>query len=510
MESESVKNKRIAKNTVFLYARTLLIMLVSLYTSRIVLKALGVDNYGVYDVVGGFVAMFAIVTSPISNAISRFLIYGLGKGDLEHLKKVYSTSVNILLLLGLIVVLIGETFGIWFLNQKLNIPPESMTAANWVLQCSIFSTVLGLINIPNSATIIAHEKMSIYAYMSILEACLKLGLAFSVLYLPFNSLITYAIGLLIISLILRASYVIYCSSKFQECKYTFGIDKKLFKEMTGFAWWTFLGNTAFIFNNQGSAMLMNIFFGVVINTAKGLAATVQSAVMNLINSFTTAFTPQITKSYAEGNFQYMYSVMSRGSKFSVFIMLLFLIPLEFEAPIVLKLWLGEVPPFATLFLRLTLLCSFTNLIGTPFLQGIMATGKIKKYQIAMTLIGCTVFPLTWLTYKLGGAVQMFYWIFVIIYNILIWVRMIYVQELLGYKVKKFAVEVFLPILRCTILSAIPGIIISYLMEDSYLRLIVLTLVTLIFSSLIIYRLGMTNGERNFIMTKIKNRLNYGY
>lgn len=478
-------------------------MIVSLYTSRIVLKALGVDNFGVYNVVGGFISMFSIVSGPVSSSISRFITFGLGKGDLQKLRVTFSTSVNVLLLLGLIILILGETFGVWYLNHKLNIPPESIAGANWVLQCSLFSMLLGLLNIPYNAAIVAHEKMNVFAYMSILEVVLKLGVAFLVVAIPDNKLIYYSVGILLCYVLMRVIYWIYSVRSFEECRYQFNFDKKTGKEMTSFAWWSFFGNTAYMFNTQGVAILMNLFFGVILNTAKGIASQVESAVISFITSFTTAFTPQITKSYAEGNKEYMYSVMSRGSRYSIYLFLFFLVPLEFEAPIVLRLWLGEEPLYTVTFLRLSLFCSAIMMLGGPFLQGINATGNIRNYQIVITLTGCLVFPLTWLAYKLKFPPQLFYWIYLGIYNILVWIRMWYVKKLLGFKISTFTKEVFFPIVFSIILAFIPGYLIYILLPDNIGRLFIMTGVCLVTTALIVISVGMSKSERAFLFSKFQ-------
>lgn len=500
---------RIARNTLFLYLRTFITMIISLYTSRLVLQALGVSDYGVYNVVGGFVSMFSVAIGPISSAISRFITYELGKGDLKKVKVIFSTSVLVQIGLGLVVLLIGETFGIWFLNNKLNIPNDSIYAAHWVLQSSIFSMIVGLTSIPYISAIVAHEKMDFFAFVSILEVVLKLCLVLLLIIAPFNKLIFYSVGILIVSIIARIVYGTYCTHKFEVCRFKFTFDRAIFKDLTGFACWAFLGNTAYVFNTQGVSILMNIFFGVILNTAKGIAMQVEGAVMSFINSFMTAFYPQITKSYAEDNMGYMYSVMCRGSKFSFFLLLLFIVPLEFESPQVLKLWLGEVPEYSVLFLRLSLICTATMMLGSPFTQGIMATGTIRNYQIAVTLIGCLVFPLTWLAYKLGYKPEMYYWVYFIIYNVIIWVRMWFVKRLLGFKLKSFFMEVYFPIVRCTVLSIIPAVLIYMAMQDSYLRLVILTAVTLCTTTLIVLYIGMTKGERSFAISKIKTVLKIG-
>lgn len=503
LESSKVKNERILRNTLFLYMRTFFTMIVSLYTTRVIIRELGIDDYGVYNVVGGFVGMFSIVVGPISNAISRFLTFELGKGNLDRLKITFSTSVNVQIVFGLIIIIIGETFGIWFLNYKLNIPTGSLIAANWVLQCSLISMVISLINVPFFSSIVAHEKMDAFAYMSILEVILKLLLALSLSLSINNKLIFYSIGILAIGIIMRGLYGVYCTRKFEECHYELKFDKAIFKEMFGFAWWSFFGNTSYILNTQGVSMLMNIFFGVVINTAKGIAMQVEGAVLSFVNSFMSAFNPQITKSYAENNMEYMYSVMCRGSKFSFYLLLLFIIPIEFEAPLILKLWLGEVPEYSVSFLRLSLISVASLMLGNPFLQGILATGTIKGYEIAVTIVGCLVFPLTWVAYKIGFYPEIFYWIYIFIYNVLIWIRMRFVKKLLGFKIKVFISNVFLPIICCSLVAILPALCIYLILPESLIRLIILTLVSLIATSFTVLYLGMTNRERAFVIDKVQ-------
>ena len=482
--------------------RTFFTMIVSLYTTRVIIRELGIDDYGVYNVVGGFVGMFSIIVGPISNAISRFLTFELGKGNLDRLKITFSTSVNVQIVFGLIIIIIGETFGIWFLNYKLNIPTGSLIAANWVLQCSLISMVISLINVPFFSSIVAHEKMDAFAYMSILEVILKLLLALSLSLSINNKLIFYSIGILAIGIIMRGLYGVYCTRKFEECHYELKFDKAIFKEMFGFAWWSFFGNTSYILNTQGVSMLMNIFFGVVINTAKGIAMQVEGAVLSFVNSFMSAFNPQITKSYAENNMEYMYSVMCRGSKFSFYLLLLFIIPIEFEAPLILKLWLGEVPEYSVSFLRLSLISVASLMLGNPFLQGILATGTIKGYEIAVTIVGCLVFPLTWVAYKIGFYPEIFYWIYIFIYNVLIWIRMWFCKRILGFRIKNFVKGVFIPVILCTLLSIpVPGII-FFMMDDTIVRLLVLTLSSFITSTIIILSVGMTSMERKYILSKI--------
>lgn len=477
-------------------------MIISLFTSRLILEALGVDNFGIYNVVGGFVGMFSIISGSLSSSISRYLTYTLGKGDLRVMKTVFATSVNVQLILAVVIVIVGETVGLWFLNYKMNIPPGRMYAANWVLQCSIFSFVMGLICTPYNASIIAHEKMNVFAYMTILDVILKLVFVYVLFITPFDILITYSVSLVLISLLMRIIYGVYCTRKFKECRYEFVFDKKLLKQMTGFAWWSFFGNTAYIFNTQGVNMLINVFFGVIFNAARGIVGQVERAVMSLVGQLSTAFTPQITKSYAEGNKEYMFSIINRGTKLSIFLYLLILIPLEFEAPIVLKIWLNDVPDYSVLFLRLSLFCNLIMQLGGPSYTAVMATGDIKNYQIAVTIVGCLVFPVTFIFYKLRFSVQSTYFVYIVIYSILIYIRLIFMKKLLGYNPMEFFNKVLIRVIITTLMSMVIPSLIFVLMDDTISRLVILTLSSLISTSTIIFVLGFTQSERQFISQKI--------
>lgn len=503
MESTQEKNKRIARNTLLLYCRTFITMCISLFTSRLILETLGVDNYGIYNVVGGFVAMFTIISGSLSSSISRYLTYGLGKGDLKELRLLFATSINVQAILAFVILILGETIGLWYVNDKMNLPPERLYAANWVLQCSIFTFILNLFSSPFGACIIAHEKMSIYAYMSILEVTLKLGFVYYLFITPFDKLITYAVSLAFISLIMQSIYIFYCHKHFLECRFKLGFEKKTLKEMTSFAWWNFFGNCAYIFNTQGVNMAVNSFFGVVFNAARGVVGQVENAIMSLINNFTTAFTPQITKSYAEGNKDYMFDLMCRGSKFSFLLFLLILVPVEICADSILHIWLKEVPDKSALFLRLSLFCSGTMLIGNPFLTGIMATGNIKVYQIVITLTGCLVFPLTILAYYLGAPVEISYIIYFLVYNGLIWVRMVFVKRLLQFPISRFAKQVMSPIGICLVLSFIPPFLLNLIRFSPFLQILIITSFSIISTSGIIYIFGLNRNEKKLIISKLR-------
>lgn len=478
-------------------------MLVTLFTSRVVLNALGEENYGIYNVVGGVVAMFSVLSGSLSGAISRFITYELGKKNVERLKIIFSTSVNIQILMSLIVFLMCEVIGVWFLNEKMNIPDGRMEAANFVLQCSIATFVVNLINVPYNATIIAHEKMSVFAYISILEVSLKLLVAYLIYISSFDKLMVYATLILIVSIILRIIYGIYCNRHFKEAKYHFVLDKRVFKEMSSFAGWNLFGNTAYMLNTQGVNLLINIFFGVTTNAARAIAVQVDVAVTQFVNNFTVALNPQITKSYAAGDYDYMYKLVCRGIKFSFFIMYIFIVPIVLEADTILSIWLKEVPEDTAVFMRLVVFSSLATLLGNSLYTAIQATGKIRRYQLVVVSVGCFVFPLTWIAYALGAPAYATYIIFAVLYFSLNFIRLSTLKRLMKFNVKNFISEVLGRISICSVLCfIIPGII-TYFMAPSFLRFLVVGVTSAIWSIGCIYYIGFDKNERIFFYTKIK-------
>ena len=502
MSDTSVNNKRIAKNTLLLYFRTLFIMLVTLYTSRVVLNTLGVTDYGIYNVVGGVVMMFSVISGSLSSSISRFITYELGHGDFERLKRIFSTSVNIQIGISFIILVLAEIFGVWFLNTKMNIPEERLTAANWVLQCSLLSFIINLISVPYNACIIAHERMSAFAYISILEATLKLVIVYMLLVSPYDKLATYSVLLVAVALIIRVTYSLYCRKHFDESRYKFVYDKSLIKEMTGFAGWSLFGNGAYMLNVQGVDMLINIFFGVTLNAARGVATQVQNAVMQFVNNFTVAINPQITKSYAVGEMEYMYKLVCRGARFSYFLLFLFVVPIVCEADYILRLWLKLVPEYAPVFLRLTLFSSLMTLLGNSLLTAIFATGNIKRYQLWVTIVGCLVFPLTWIAFKIGLPPATTYIIYIIIYFLLVFVRLHVAKGVLNFPIRLFLTDVMARIFIVSFISFILPVLVRYNMEEGFLRLCVTCILSFVFTVLVIVTLGLKKSERNKIKSKI--------
>lgn len=505
-ENEIFSNRRVAKNTLVLYARMIFMTLLGLFTSRVVLQVLGVTDYGIQSAVGGIISMMGILTKSLSVSISRHLTFELGRGDMKELKEVFSTSVNVQVGIALMVLLVGSTLGIWFLNNKLNIPAGRLDAANWVMWSSIIGFMIGLINVPYSAAIVSHEKMSVYAYMTIFEAVLGL-LVVSALYLsPVDKLKTRAVLGICSSIIVRAIYMTYCRRNFEECKYRFVFNVPKLKELTGFAGWNFFGEGAWIFNTQGIDLLINIYFGVTLNAARGIAGQVNALSTKFVTNFMTALGPQITKTYASGNLAQMHQLVCRGAKFSFFLTILFAIPFGFEAEKLLSLWLGIVPEYSVVFTRLTFLSAISTVLGNTLVTAQFATGKIKKYQIIMTICGFWVFPLTWIAFKLGGGPTWSYIIFITVYFFLIFVRLYLVKDLIHMPWTLYVKEVLLRSLIVFIPAFIPPLAIYLLMPPTLVRFFLLCTVSLIATPLSVYYLGLQQHEREVIMDAVKKYL----
>lgn len=498
-----VDNRRLAKNTVMLYGRTAFSMLISLITSRVTLQTLGVVNYGVSDAVGGFIGMFSVVSGSLSGSISRFITYEIGHGDKEKLNRIFSTAINIQLAIGFVIVLLGETLGVWFLNTQMNIPAERMTAANWVLQFSIWSFFIGLTQVPYGACIVAHEKMNVFAWFSIIDSCLRLIIVYLLYISPYDKLITLSLLGFVVSLGMRIAQRIYCARTFEECHYQFVFDKGLLKEMTGFAGWSFLTNTAWIFNTQGVNLLINIFFGVTFNAARGVANQIQGFVTRFYGDFMTALSPQITKSYAAGELDEMNMLVCRGARFSYFLMFTLSLPFMFEAYQVLYLWLGLVPDYTVTFFRLSMIAALITLLGQTGVTACMATGRIKWYTIIITSVGFLVFPLTWIAFKMGLPVESTYIIYIVVYTLLDIIRLYIMRHLWGFPIMMYVRETFIPVVLVTVLAvAVPWTM--YLeIPDSFLKSFAVMAASVICAGASVILVGLKKSERQMLTEKVK-------
>jgi len=506
IQDTSANNKRIAKNTLLLYFRMLLLMLISLYTSRVILNALGVEDYGIYNVVGGVVAMFSLLSGSIRSAISRFITFELGTGNVERLKKVFSCSITIQIGLALIIILIAETVGLWFLNCKMVIPEGRLPAANWCFQISIITFAVNLISAPYNATIIAHEKMSAFAYISILEAIGKLFVAWSIAFAPIDRLVFYASMLALIACFICSLYAWYCKRQFEECSYRFIYDHSLLKQMFSFAGWNFMGTGSYLLMTQGVNILMNVYFGVVVNAARGIATQVDHAVMAFVENFTTAINPQITKLYASDEKEYMFTLMFKGAKLSYFLLLLFAVPLLCETNIILHLWLKAVPDYAMAFVRLTLIVSMIHSVSLTMITAMYATGNIKKYQIIVGGAGMLVFPLAWLLFVIGLSPETAYICNIVIYVLQLCLRVYLLHGMVGMSVYRYTHEVIFKVIMTSLIAFSFPLIICYLLEDSYIRFSLILVIGEFFTTLSIFYIGLTCDERKFVVCWVRKRL----
>lgn len=503
MPNNSSNNKRIAKNTIALYLRTFITMIVGLYTGRVMLQALGVDNYGVNNVVGGIVAMSSLITTTMSQAISRYITYALGIGGREQLKSMFSTAVNAQIVMSIIAVVVLEIFGLWFLNSGAQIPEGRGNAAFWVFQCSLICLVLSLVSSSYNSLIIAHERMGIYAYVSIAEAILKLAICYAIIVYDGDRLIFYAILHVCVVLAIQGFYAVYCGKNFEEAKYSPKVfDKCLLKELTVFSGWNLLNNGAYTFATQGVNMLVNAFFGVAINAARGLAIQVNTAVQSFVNNFTVAFSPQITKSYASGDKSYAIHLCNIGTKFAWLMMYIFIVPVCCEADTLLKLWLGEAPEWSSLFLRFAMFETLAVTSGQNLFRLIQADGNVQNYTIRASITAGMVFPLTWIVFLLGAPVWAAYFIFIIDFLVLNLVRFYDIKKLMTFSIRQFLREAMIPCLTVSCVSFIVPLVVCYYMEPGILRFLINVPIAVIWTLLCCIVFGLTKNERKFFVDKV--------
>lgn len=502
MTSTSSNNKRIAKNTLLLYVRTLFTMLISLYTSRVVLNTLGVSDYGIYNVVGGVVAMFGFINGSMATSTQRYITFALGKGNLERLQTVFSTALQIHFLIAALIVLLGETVGLWFLYEKMQIPADRMNAAFWVLQCSILSTVVMIISVPYNADIIAHEKMSAFAYISILEAVLKLAIVYALLLSSYDKLIFYAFLILAVQLLIRFCYNSYCHRHFFESKYKHLWDKSLFKEMTGFAGWSMFGGLSAVLFNQGLNMLLNVFFGPVVNAARAVAVQVQNAIQQFVGNFQMALNPQITKTYAKGEMEEMHKLMFRSARFSFYLLFLLSLPVLFETNFILTIWLKTVPENTITFLRIMICISLVYTLSNPLMIANQATGKVKKYQAVCGSIQIMIFPISYVVLKLGFPAYSVFIVHFIMESIAQFARMIMLRPLIGIHLRDYFRNVHLQVISVVVLSSAIPFFVFKSMNDSFVRFLLVCIICLLSVGIFTYTIGLSKNERYFINAKI--------
>lgn len=397
--SDQSNNKRIAKNAVLLYIRMLLSIVVSLYTSRVVLQTLGVDDYGIYGVVGGIVALFSFLNASMSGATSRFITFSLGQGDKQKVRDTFSTALIIHIGIAICIVLLSETVGLWFLENKLVIPTERMNAARIVYQLSILAMAVQVTQVPYNASIISYEKMDVYAYVELLNVFLKLGIVYLLMIIHRDKLVLYAVLVLMVNIIVAGTYRLYCIRKFDTCKFHWVFDKNTLIPMLSFSGWDLYGNMCYTVRQQGVNMLINMFFGVALNAASSVATSVQGVVANLSANVVQAFRPQIIKRYSQNSFKEMESLMCNSLKYSVLLFIIIGVPLAYEMYPIMKLWLGTVPVMALEFCIFLLALSLFNLINSVLVIAIEATGRIKGISFITGSIYLLTIPIVYLLFK---------------------------------------------------------------------------------------------------------------
>lgn len=498
-------NKRIAKNTLVLYARMMLIMAVTLYTSRIILKVLGIEDFGIYNVVGGIVTILGFLNSSLSGATSRFITFEIGKGKAGDVNRIFRCAVSAHYLFSLLILLLGETIGLWFVLEKMVIPQERMFAALWVYQCSIFTILITIITSPYNALIIAYERMNIFAYISVFESIAKLLIVFFLANIKsYDKLILYAILLLLIQLIIRLFYSIYCLKYFLGINASYLWDKKMFKEIFVYTGWTLNGYLAVIGYTQGLNILLNLFFGPIVNAARGIAVNVESAVNQFFSNFQMAVRPQIIKSYAQGDLKYMHKLILSSSKYSFYLMLLISVPIIIYTDYILYLWLGQVPEHSVIFVRLILLICMNATLKNPTLIAIHATGNIKKFQLIESTLLLTIVPIAYifLSYTNMPPESVFI-VYLVIEIITQFVRVWIVYPCVNLSRKLYLKEVLFPIFQVLILLSI---IIYFLMRnniiDSFFMFCGNVLLCIVSTAVIIYFIGLKKQERNYIFKNI--------
>lgn len=478
---------------------------VSLYTSRVILSTLGVEDFGIYGVVGGVVAMFSFINGSMSGATSRFLTFELGTGNKENLNKTFSSAVTIHILIAIFVLILAETIGLWFLENKLVIPAGRMNAARWVYQLSIASTMIAIVQVPYNATIIAHERMNIYAYVEILNVCLKLGIVYLLVVGNFDKLILYAVLVFCVSTLIAIIYRIYCLKNFEESKYHFLWDRKYIYPMLSFSGWSLFGSAVSMTRGQGINILMNIFFGTAVNAANAIANQVNAVISIFSYNFTTSLNPQIVKSYAANEREQMKMLIFRGGKFSFFLLLMLSIPILLETDIVLKLWLRDVPEYAAVFTKLIILFSLTDCFTTTLSMAVQATGKIRHYQILVGGGLLFTFPIALVCYKLGANPQSAFVGAIIVSVIAIFIRLYFIKKYLNIKIYDYAKSVLLSAVMVFMCSLILPYFLYRYMEYGWLRLISVCFISICSTTLFTYLLGLTKLERIRIENFIKNK-----
>jgi len=503
----SENNKRIAKNTALLYFRMLITMMVSLYTVRIVLNTIGTVDYGIYNVVGGIVTMFSFLSGSMASATQRFFSFELGRKDYNQLKNTFSITVIIYAIIALIIFILAETVGNWFLNTHMTIPLERVEAANWIYQFSIFAFIVTILTIPYNASIIAHENMNVFAYVSIVEVLLKLLIVYLLVVFDFDKLKLYSVLMFSVTLLITFIYRTICIRKYEECHFRFYWNTKLFKTLLSYSGWNLFGSLASVFRNQGINILLNIFFGPIVNAARGITYQLNSAITQFVTNFMTATRPQITKYYAKGEKKNMLDLVFRSSKFSFLLLFVLSMPILLETNFIIKLWLKETPEYVIIFTRLVIITSLIDSLSYPLMTAAQATGKIKIYQATVGGVMLLSLPISYILLKFNFPPQTVMYVAIVNSIICLFLRLILLRKMVGLEPILFLKQIILSsALVCIVAYIIPLFLIFELKEGIY-RFVVVLFIGFISSIFASFKIGLSHSERQYIILNIQKVLN---
>lgn len=502
-------NRRIAKNTLMLYFRQILTLLVSLYTVRVVLDVLGVEDYGIYAVVGGIVSLLSFLSGTMASATQRFFAFALGQKDKERLNKVLSVNLIIYVVIAVGALILLETIGLWYVNNKLHIPIERFESARVVYHFAVLTFIATILRSPFMALIIAYEDMQIYAYMSIIEAILKLGIVYLLVYISFDKLELYGILIFAVSLFTSLIYAVIAFYKYKDCRFKLSNwDKPMFKEITGFTGWTLFGQISTVTRNQAVTILMNQVFNPVIVAARAVALNVSSQTNIFSSNFNTSLYPPIIKYYAAGEKENMFTLLFHGSKITFFLMWVLALPLMIEMEAVLNLWLKNPPQYAVLFTQLSIVESVILSVSLPLTTAARAPGRMKTYELSLGLIQMAIFVVAWIVLRLGGAAYSVFIVAIVANIVMFFVRLYIVRNLIGLSVRRYIKQVIIPVVMVGFISILPSYLIHRTLPEGLIYSMISIVLSVVICLITMYYVGLEKYFRDRIkktvLFKIKN------
>lgn len=500
-------NKTIAKNAIFLYIRMMVVMVVTFFTSRIVLQVLGETDYGIYNVVGGIVTMMAFLNGALGASTSRFLTYHLGRGDTDALKKTFAATLNLHILIAVLVIILGETVGLWFFYEKLNIPDDRIAAAFWVYQFSIITTCVNFTQVPFNASIISHENMSIYAYVGLYEAVSRLGIAYLIYVSPIDRLVFYALIYMFNTVLVQFFYRIYTKKRYEECRFQIVTDKALYKQLLSYGGWDLFGGLASVAQGQGINIVLNLFFGPSVNAARAIAVQIQTGVTAFVQNITVAFRPQVIKSYAIGDSSKMYGLTFKAAKYSYAVMLALTLPICFEITFILSKWLGASYPDKTEIFAILMLANLQcETIHSAFLMSYHAIGKIKLGNSICGTLMILSLPLSYLFLRMGAEAEMTFVVILLINIMCQLISWVIVHRYVPFNYRGLVLQVYLPCLSLTICSVmVPYFVVNHF-DSSWYRLLITIILTEIWLFSLSWLIIVNKGEKIKIKQLIRNRI----